>query len=183
MPAAIPFVTQAAAAIVVSTLGLGAVGSAIVYGASALVGGLLHRELMGSDSQASELDSLRLNHISTNRTMPLIYGSRLIGSIDVFIEGDNRGDYLWIVSVLGEGEVEGLDQVELIEEGEPPRMVDAVYIDGKLAASKDYSGLVEYWFYNGTASQTVNTELRDNTREGEDEKYTDNLKPLFKAVF
>ena len=174
MPAAVPIITQAVAASIVAATGAGAIGTALIYGGAALVGGLLARELMGSELQAEDAISIRANITATNRTLPLIYGTRMVGSNDVFMEMGTEGDltpdkegYLWIVSVLGEGETEG---IATDEHGE-----DLVYVDDKRV--QDYSsGVIDYWFYNGTSTQTANFNIYIGTRSEEGDKYTDPLR-------
>ena len=180
MPAAIPVVTQAAAAAIVSATGVGVAGSALIYGASAIVGGLLARELIGRGEEAGLDDvSIRENHIATNRTLPIIYGKRLIGSNDVFIEMGTRGEvtneggYLWIVSVLGEGLTDSIDSDETGE---------LIYIDDKRI--QEYpDGVVERWFYRGTNTQLANPALTTGTRIGAQEKYTDPLRNTSYIIF
>lgn len=143
----------AAAVVAAGAVGLGPIATALVMGGAALAGSFIASELLPSGDVVNSADSIRYNSRTTQKVIPVLYGERLIGSNDVFIEfikdGATKKSNLWIVHAIAEGECDSIAQ----EGGN-----DLVYIDGKLVSEFE-AGLIEYWFYNGTQTQTYNAEL------------------------
>lgn len=173
MPAAIPLAAQIAAVVGVGAAGLSGtvVGSLIVAGAG-IVSGLVARNNLGRDSteQIRGQELVTSNLVTTQRTIPLVYGERLVGSNDVYIEmaGANFFD-MWIVHCLGEGECSGIAQ----ENG-----VDLIYVNDKLVS--DYPpGDIEYTFHSGTSTQSADYYLE----EASDGKFTDPMRNTAYIVF
>lgn len=108
-------------------------------------------ELMEEDMPTAirDLNGIKRTTRSTTEPLPVVYGEKLVGGNDVFIEAtgtDNKD--LWIVQTLAEGECDSIAQVD---------SVDQVFLDGKLPS--EFGGNVSYWFHNGSSSQTVDTNL------------------------
>jgi len=113
--------------------------SMIFPGAGALISGLLGNS---RTQEAQEDNALRLNEKSTQRMLPLVYGTRLVGTNDVFIElaeEDNKA-YIWIVSALAEGQCAGIVTIpgpREIKNGEDEVVlrvsnIPVLYIDEKI---------------------------------------------------
>lgn len=190
MAAAVPIVFQVAAAAAISAAGVASGGwmAALIIGGATLLGGYVANELFGNSddlSQDSDKMAIRGNYVSAEKAIPLIYGERLVGSNDVFIEVGQRGfdpvddgkRYLWIVHVLGEGVCNGLSQT-IVEEVP----YDTIYVAGKPIWEYD-TDTIDYWFYDGTDTQTYNTILNAGTRRGQEDKYTDALRNTAYIVF
>ena len=163
MAAIIPIAAQFIALAVTSAAGIGGVASALIVGGAALLGAYVANELFGgrdSAGQDSLVTSIRANYVSTERVIPIVYGRRLLGSNDVFAEIGNDGTftpsdikYLWVVHVIGEGEIDGIHRVDI--EG---KLWDEIYIDSKPLWEYD-DGEVVYWLYHGTNTQTNNPQI------------------------
>lgn len=189
MAAAIPIVVQAIAAVAISSIGIasGSFLGALILGGATLLGGFIANELFGGRddlSQHRDQTAIRANYVSTEKTIPIIYGERLVGSNDVFAEIGSRGQappdnkkYLWVVHVLGEGVCEGIAQEEV--EGV---LWDKIYVDSKPIWEYE-EGVITYWFYNGTDSQLNNYYINHGTREDSEEKFTDALRNVAYIVF
>jgi len=93
-----------------------------------------------------------INSKSSQAEIPLIYGRVRVGLNHVYVgtTGD-RNDYLHLVGVIGEGPIDGIVQVD---------GVDQIWIDGKLWTEYG-SGNVHYEFFAGTADQSVCSTLHD----------------------
>lgn len=93
-----------------------------------------------------------INSKSSQAEIPLIYGQVRVGLNHVYVgtTGD-RNDYLHLVGVIGEGPIDGIVQVD---------GVDQIWIDGKLWTEYG-SGNVHYEFFAGTADQSVCSTLHD----------------------
>lgn len=143
----------------VVTFGIGGALGALIVGGSALLGGFIAKSDLSITDLEKQGEDTRFNSFDTQRTVGVIYGKKLVGSNDVFIamSQDIGGSYryVWIVSCLGEGECQEINQVYY---GDPPVLVDEIYIGGRLAAEYD-TGVVEYTFHSGTNFQTVDTDL------------------------
>ena len=152
MPAAIPIAAQVAAGAIVKAVGMGALAGSMFVAGAGILGSYVANRMLGSDSynQTDSLLNIKLNTTTTQRTIPIIYGEQKVGSNDVFIEvttGSTK--YMFIVHCLGEGVCEGIAQ----ENGK-----DLVYLNEKLAS--DYKdGLVQYWFHDGSPSQTADPNI------------------------
>jgi len=143
---------------------IGAVAGAILVGGSALLGGRLR---FGVREGARH--ELRYNTSTTQATLNLIYGKRIVGSNDVFVELTNKNKTLWIVHCLGEGEIEG---IEVDTEGKP-----LITIAGR--KFKDYpAGKVKYYFHSGTNDQAVDANLHAAIT-----KFTDTMRNTAYIVF
>ena len=111
---------------------------------------------------------LRANTRSTQEPLKIIYGKLRVGGNDVYITttGSNN-NIMWIVQTLAEGECEGIDT----DEG-----VDQVFLGDKLY--NEYGGNAVYFFHSGTSSQAVDSNL--NSAIGE---WTDPLHYVSYIVF
>jgi hypothetical protein len=183
MPAAIPIILQAGAQYAIAAFKLGSMAAALVMGGATLLGAYIASEMFGSSAQEQDQTSLRANFASTDRTIPIIYGTRLIGSNDVFAEvgtegeGSNRGRWLWVVHCLCEGEIEGINQIDV-----DGVLQDEIYIDGD-GIWKFSSRAVKYWVYNGDFTQTYNPEINLGTRKDKDDKFTNAMRGTAYIVF
>jgi hypothetical protein len=186
MAAVIPIAFQLAAAYLIPA-GSSLAVSGLIMGGAALLGGYVASELFGGRDARDQLEDVRSNYVSANKTIPIVYGKRLIGSNDVFAEagtkgelGDNKGSYFWVVHVLCEGEIEGVSKIEV-----DGVMWDDMYIGGEPLHKMDGDRLarMKYWVYTGTGSQTVNEQLFRGTRKDSQDKYTDALRHVAYIVF
>lgn len=92
----------------------------------------------------------KINSCSTQEKLKVVYGLVKVGGNDVFRSTTGTdGRYLWIVQTLAEGECEGINQVD---------GVDQAWLGDKLAS--EFGALVTYWFHSGSASQTVDANLQ-----------------------
>lgn len=173
MAAAIPIAFQVGAMFL--TAGMSAITSALIVGGATLLGGYLASKLVRG--KEPEID-LRANYVSTDKTIPLIYGTRLIGSNDVFIavgkdgtsSSGGKGKYIWIVSTLCEGEIDGFNQIEV-----DGKVYDEIYINGSGIWKKENKG-IRYWLYVGANDQDRTEGLQylyNGTRIKEEERATD----------
>ncbi len=81
--------------------------------------------------------------------IPLIYGlQRVPVNIIYMVTAGSSNDELHLVGVIGEGEINGIHQVG---------GVDQIWFNDKLYT--EYSGLVSYQVYTGTAAQTAHAAL------------------------
>ncbi|WP_041281517.1 phage tail protein [Desulfocurvibacter africanus] len=96
--------------------------------------------------QMSKNASLKGVTRSTEEPLPLVYGTRLVGGNQVFVEvaGENNR-YLWIVQNLAEGECEGI--------ATDVQGRQLVYLNGKPWWT--FGDTVSFWFYPGSATQQV----------------------------
>lgn len=204
MAAAIPLVAQVVAAGIISGLKISGVAASLIMAGATLLGGYAASKLAGSKVKLE----LRANYVSTDKALPIIYGTRLIGSNDVFAEVGrsggtppdpwpnlcpetfestpeslslgSSGKFIWVVHTLCEGEIEGINQVEFEEE-----LFDEVYIDGD-PLWKMKPGTyrkIRYCLYPGTNDQEANPYLVTGTRLGKEEKATDTYRNTAYIVF
>lgn len=152
----------------------------LIIGGAGIVGGFLaQQDISVSDweNQAAGPDRMQLNTKTTQRTIPIVYGQMRVGSNDVFMQMAGTGDTrrLWIVSALCEGEIEGIAQ----ESGK-----DQIFIDGQLVSDfnddhfESEGTLVEYWFHNGTPTQSVDPNINAAIST-----YDDNLHDIAYIVY
>jgi len=133
------------------------------------------RELTASDPdnpdhQAPKDPGLKIISRNTQALYRVIYGECKEGGNDVYIStaGSDNGE-LWVVMTIGEGELEGIKQVD---------SVDQVFFGDALASGFVSAGVAEYWFHSGSASQTYDTNLY-----AADNAWTDNLRYTSYIVF
>lgn len=152
MPA--PPVIPLVATLMAKAAGFGILAQMFTYTASSL----LVSELM-EDSQPDEFTpprgiEIQRNICSTGVSLPLVYGEVKIGGNDVFMWTTGvKNKYLWIVQTLAEGECEGIKAVD-----------GGVVIDDLTLIEHESqygSGLIDYTFHNGSATQTYDTDLHD----------------------
>lgn len=186
MAAIIPIAAQAVALYAVKALAVEGALSLLVMGGATLLGAYVSQQLSGRDSSRQESDELaiRSNTVSPNKIIPIIYGERLVGSNDVFVEIGRDGQtsskikYLWVVHCLGEGECEG---ISTDDEGNP-----LIYIDSKPINDFD-TNLVSFWYYSGTNDQGYNSYLFNGTKLDEpassESKVDDRLRNTSYIVF
>jgi hypothetical protein len=136
--------------------------AALIVGGAGLVGSFLSKSDMGLgewDQQAQDAELLKANNHTTQRTVPVVYGRRKVGSNDVFMEmaGDGDDRRLWIVSCLCEGEIEGISEVDNVPQ---------IYIDDLLVTEFNIKHedegdgpIVEYFFHNGSSTQVVDPNI------------------------
>lgn len=153
--------------------GLGSLASALIIGGAGILGGYLSSILQPKASQeaGSGID-IMMNMRHVQRPVPIIYGTRKIGSNDVFMSTSTEDSaVLWIVHVLGEGPLEG---VETDEDGNPLIEIDGVL----LHEFNEDEEVVEWEFYAGTSDQVVPPQLALEVPV-----YTDNLRYTSYIVF
>jgi len=162
----IPYVTLAAALAVPGMLPAAAAWLAPYITTGIVVAGSMLSAALTEDvspqlSAASLERGIKANTCSTQEDIKVVYGQRRVGGNTVFrgVSGDNN-EILWIVDALGEGECEGIAQVD---------DVDQVFLNDKLYT--EFGGNVEYWFHSGSATQTYDTNLHAAIPE-----WTDNMR-------
>jgi len=92
---------------------------------------------------------IKLNTMSTDTPLKVVYGKLRIGGNDVYrnLKGSSNNE-LWVVQTLSEGECDGIEQAD---------SVDQVWLGDKLYT--EYGDKVSYWFHAGSSSQTYDTNL------------------------
>jgi hypothetical protein len=153
MAAGIPIATQIIAAALVGSFQVTGIAATLIMGGAALLGGYLASRL--TKVKEAEPD-FRANYVSTNKTIPVLYGTRLTGSNDVYIaigkSGESSsgggGKYLWIVSTLCEGEIDGYNSITV--DGKEQL---EIYVNGDGIWEKSNKG-AKFWLYTGTNDQT-----------------------------
>ena len=160
MPAAIPIIAVGAAvALEAPPIIVAAVGVVSALVASSIQSNSIDTP-SPSESMVDMTTGVRVNTRTTSAILPLVYGKIRIGGNLVFIEaaGDNN-DELWVVQNLAEGECEGIETIDDIEQ---------VFLSDKLY--NEYGGNVEFWFHSGSSSQTYDTNLNAAISKWEDNK-------------
>ena len=146
MPAAVP------AALVLSTAILPQVtlGTAVLMASLTLAATVVSNMLApGMPSMDRPDNGMKINTRDTQEPLKIVYGTQMIGGNDIYIEATgSKNKDLWIVMTLAEGECDSIYQVDSI---------DQVYFDDKLY--NEYGGNISYWFYNGSSTQTYDTNL------------------------
>lgn len=106
---------------------------------------------------------IQTNTRSSQEVIPLLYGESRVGTNVVFIGTTGSSNkYLHMVCGLGEGPIEGLRQVD---------GVDQVFLDDKIYTQ--YGGNVYYELFTGSSTQTVCSTLQTAIPEWTDPlKYT-----------
>lgn len=108
--------------------------------------------------------TLRDNTKSTQEYLNVVYGTILTGGNHVFYTNSGKNNkFMWVVQNISEGECNGIKQ----RDG-----VDQIFLDDKLWTEYGTDGgLVEYWFYSGTDTQTNDTNLNAVFPEWTDDKH------------
>lgn len=174
MAALIPLVAQIGATAIISALGAGAVASTAIIGAATLAGAYISSRLQ----PGQKAKDVRTNYVSTDHIIPVVYGKRLVGGNIVFTEVGWKGEgtsssktkYLWVVVALCEGEIEGINQVDI-----DGVLKDEIYLN-KRAIWTYGSGVVSHWVYTGTDTQVNNPILEAGSRKGKTDKFTDAMR-------
>lgn len=168
MPAALPLIAIVAA----KALEWGAVATFFAVTAASVVGGVLQKSMAKSPAAAAantvERGGYKLTTRSTQEPHRVIYGQYEVAGNEVFVEAagaDNKD--LWLVHNFGEGEVEGVVSIDGVPQW---------FLDGRLYNT--YGGNASFWFHNGSATQTVDTNLA-----GAVPKWTDNKRYCAYGVF
>jgi len=106
-------------------------------------------------SQQEGLRGIKLNSLSTDAPLKVIYGQLRVGGNDVYrnVTGDDNKE-LWVVQTLAEGECDSISDIKLGDKD-----------------VSDYGSNVSYWFHSGTATQTYDTNLN-----AVDPRWTDNYR-------
>ncbi len=125
-------------------------------------------EMGGADARDVSMSqgistTLRDNTKTTQEYLNVVYGTILTGGNHVFYtnSGGNNA-FMWVVQNISEGECNGIKQ----RDG-----VDQIFLDDKLWTEYGTDGsLVEYWFYEGTDTQTNDTNLNAVFPEWTDNK-------------
>lgn len=104
-------------------------------------------DYMGDASSfgAGAAESILVNKASNNAPIPVIYGTRRVGGTRVFITttGDNN-EYIWVVVVLGEGEVHAIGDV---------------YLDDTVSTDSKFTGYVDVYKHLGADDQVAEPEM------------------------
>jgi hypothetical protein len=185
MPSAIPIAFQIVAATLIPA-GASTLVAGLIMGGASLLGAYIASQLFGSGKTDEPSKELTRNYVSTNKTVPLIYGRRLVGSNDVFIEMGSRGEtetgkkknYLWVVHALGEGEIEGISTTDV-----DGVLEEEIYIDGVPLWKMKDRDLVHHELYYGTSDQEYDPLLNSGSRIGKEDKFTDNMRYTAYIVF
>jgi hypothetical protein len=131
-----------------------AVGLAITAVKSLLLGPPETPSLGGLSEAQGHLVTRR----STQDAIPLVYGHTRVGINECFIgNSGSNNKYLHIVGIIGEGEINGIRQID---------GVDQIYLDDKLYT--EYGSLVYYEIFKGTATQDVCSTLQSACPEWND---------------
>lgn len=182
MPAVIPIGFQFAALATAGALELSAATTTLLMGGASLLGGFVAGEIFGSDGSAknNDAESLRVNSSSLNKTIPIVYGKRLLGSNDVFVQLGTKGDgtsnkkkYIWVAHAICEGFIEGINQVEV-----DGVFRDEIYVNGELMWKYE-DGLIKHWVMTGSNIQ----EVIDEIKEGTDGKFNDPMRNTAHIIF
>jgi hypothetical protein len=136
----------------------------LVGGAAGLVAGGLSAGMINSalapdspkiNSSATQAAQGALVNVSSNvEPIPIIYGTRTVGGSRVFpAASGGSNEYFHVVLVLGEGEIESVDEIYL--DGNAVGTLDA----NGVATTGTYSGLVRVKKYLGTETQVADPDL------------------------
>ncbi len=135
------------------------IASMVMSGASqAIQQGMAKKKMEESVRRLKEsARGAMINGSDSQTEIPLLYGKRRVGLNKTFKHtGGDDNQYLHIIGLVGEGEMEGIHQ----EGG-----IDQIFINDKLWTEfgSDY---VHYEFFTGTPAQTVCATMRDATPDG-----------------
>lgn len=148
MPAVIPF----AVALAANMAGWSALATFVAMTAASVVAGVLQQSMVKKPSSTNntvESNGYKVPTRSTQQVHRVIYGRYLVACNEVFLEStgeDNKN--LWSVQNICEGPIEGVVEVDSVKQ---------VFLDDILYT--EFGGNASVWVKNGTASQTVETNL------------------------
>jgi predicted phage tail protein len=127
------------------------VGMAVGRAVGSMVGSSLATSLFGEKPKLPDYSTalgdrgILQNIVGSSEPIPVVYGVRRVGGIRVFIESSGTdNEYLHLVLVLSEGEVDG---------------VTALYLNEEASTLSKFSGLVEWTLHTGADDQLVDTNL------------------------
>ena len=167
LPAAAP-VFAAIGTAVAGTVGVTgiAVGTAIAIGvATVVVGAYVGTQLIGmanmdfSETMSSQARSVLSNQQGSTNPLPVIYGKRRVGGTPIFyhVSGDNN-EFLHIVYAIAEGEIQGISQIYF--NNDPLLETDFnIWFGASQGINDKYKNVVKFEIYNGTETQTADTDL------------------------
>jgi len=126
-------------------------GKAIGGMIGSMVGSSLATSLFGEKPKQPDYSTalgdrgILQNIVGSSEPIPVVYGVRRVGGIRVFIESSGTdNEYLHLVLVLSEGEVDG---------------VTALYLNEEASTLSKFSGLVEWTLHAGADDQAVDSNL------------------------
>ncbi|HEY3432556.1 MAG TPA: phage tail protein [Rhodocyclaceae bacterium] len=134
----------------------------LVAGAAGLMAGGLVASALAPDAETPKINSAAtqaaqgaLVNVSSNvEPLPVIYGSRIVGGSRVFAAASgSSNEFFHVVLVLGEGEIESIDEIYL--DGNAVGALDA----NGVATSGTYSGVVRVKKYLGSDEQLADPDL------------------------
>ena len=185
MPALAPVFASIGSAV---TFGLAAGTTAIAIGvATVVIGVYAGTQLLGAlnmdipDNMSSQATSALANRQGSTNPLPVIYGNRRVGGTPIFyhVSGADN-EFLHVVYVIGEGEIQGVSQLYLNndEVNTTPDLYDTTMTSIDVGAGEvggvfggvttsstenihkpKYEDLVEYKIYKGTTTQTADLNL------------------------
>jgi hypothetical protein len=130
------------------------IGNLLFMAASYLISDALKPTAQDSDlSNSTYSDRGQLiNTESTSENLCLPYGRCRVGINRVFRDfSDTDNEYLHVVGTIGEGEIEGVVQVD---------GTDQIWLGDTLINDALFSGLVSYEIFTGTSNQDICTTLK-----------------------
>lgn len=135
---------------------------AIAYLAAAIASKIISGALTElTDKRPGKMDSrlgFQANTRSTERPLPLIYGTTRVGVNFAYIgSSGSDNEYLHLIGLIGEGELDSIKNVD---------GVDQVFLDNKIYT--DFGDNVYYEFFNGSSTQNVCATLNSSIPEWTD---------------
>ena len=116
-------------------------------------------------NQESAIQGVLLNKDSAIANIPVVYGTRMIGGVRVFVSTNGTNNkYLYVAQVLAEGQINALSSL-LIDDNVVPL---SSYAHGVQAtpSSGDYSGKLTVQFFDGRDDQIASTLFTGNSVPG-----------------
>lgn len=114
-------------------------------------------DVPGTATPEQEAIGVTLTKQGSNIPIPIIYGFRRVGGINVFLESNgDTNKYLYAVYVIGEGEIEGVKRI-IVDDVEVPLPTEAngVYTAGQeyTVTSGRFANRMKFQLFYGTANQ------------------------------
>lgn len=166
MPQAVGiFVLQGLSAIGITLLPMTA-GAVIAIGvATIVIGAYAGSQLLGSmipdmpDDLTSQAQTALSNTQGATNPIPVVYGKRRVGGNPIFyhVSGTNN-EYLHIVYVIAEGEIQNIQQIYLNNDPLYVNRFD-IWFGAARVFNPKYGSTVRVKLYNGTTTQTADEDL------------------------
>ena len=116
-------------------------------------------------NQESSIQGVLLNKDSAIANIPVVYGTRMIGGVRVFVSTNGTNNkYLYVAQVLAEGQINALSSI-LIDDNVVPL---SSYAHGVQAtpSSGDYASKLTVQFFDGRDDQVASTLFTGNSVPG-----------------